>query len=159
MPSRIPHRILYKEDTQNLIQYCTVGTGFRAHHCKLSCPFSQHPATAFVQWLQIWKFRDKTRALHYSTTDRLCNGHLLQTSAVNTAWEPGDTININRPSENVSGPWLTEEGRGVTHGAANWLKGRNKSSCSYKSQNDDDVSPTHTQHRLLSRYQCDPPNW
>jgi hypothetical protein len=32
------------------------------------------------------------------------------------------TLNINRPFESVSGPWLTEEGRGVMHGTANWLQ-------------------------------------
>ena len=71
---------------------------------RLKIPW-QNPSTALQQQLT------------GSATDTCCKQLQL-------TWHENleKALNINRPSESVSGPWLTEEGRGVMHGAANWLK-------------------------------------
>ena len=85
----------------NMTLYCT-SDSLLAY--RLKSPW-QNPSTALQQQLTV------------SARDTCCKQLKL------TLHENLETaLNINRPSESVLGPWLTEEGWGVTHGGANWLK-------------------------------------
>jgi len=86
-----------------------------------------------------------TKPEHGTTAnDRLCKGRLLQTTAVNTACEPGESIKYQEAFRErfrtlINGrrtrcdAWCCELAEGEII----------KSFCPYKSQNDDDISPTH----------------